>query len=171
MRLRRVAPYGQHVLRSTATAIATGLALTATACGTTTPKSAPRVTGEPLNVAEDRLDGLGLRYRTVGGGTFGILVRSHWFVCSQAPEPPRVAREVVLTVAKSCTVPDTVGESLDDAEDELEDIGIDARVHSLDGGPVVMQGLWTVCRQTPEPGAAVQPVDLYVSHDCSSEGG
>jgi len=150
--------------------IAIGLLLSATACGETTPKPVPDVTGDPLNVAEDTLDALGLRYRTVGGGAFGIVIRSHWLVCRQTPRPRRIAREVVLTVSRACSIPDTVGESLEDAEEQLERSGVDVREHSLDGEPIVAEALWTVCRQEASAGAPLQLVDLYVSHDCAWPG-
>jgi hypothetical protein len=45
----------------------------------------PNVTGQRLDVAEMHLDAKRLRYREVGGGTFGVVVRSNWNVCSQEP--------------------------------------------------------------------------------------
>ena len=60
------------------------------------------MTGRRLDVAESTLDALGLRYHTAGGGTFGIVVRSHWIVCRQDPPPHTVATRVLLTVARSC---------------------------------------------------------------------
>ncbi len=61
---------------------------------TPSPKPAPRqasavtlpdVVGQRLDVAELHLDDLHIRYREVGGGTFGIVVRSNWTVCEQEP--------------------------------------------------------------------------------------
>jgi beta-lactam-binding protein with PASTA domain len=152
---------------------ATALVLAVTACGTAPRKVVPDVTGEPLNVAEDTLDAVGLRYRTAGGGFFGIIVRSNWVVCKQSPAPHRVSSTVLLTVARACTVPDVVGQSLDDAEDELDDRGIDVREISLDGEPIILESRWTVCRESPAAGPPVhagEPVELYVSHDCTWAG-
>jgi beta-lactam-binding protein with PASTA domain len=149
-----------------ATVICAALLLVATACGSTQPAAVPDVTGKRLDVAEDTLDASGLRYRTAGGGAFGIIVRSHWYVCEQIPTPNVRATNVTLTVARSCSVPDVVGESLEEAEDELRDAGIDVRAHSLDGEPIIVESLWTVCDQEPAPGAPAQSVELYVAHDC-----
>jgi beta-lactam-binding protein with PASTA domain len=154
---------GAHLI---AAAVVSGLVLLGTGCGATHPKAIPDVTGQRLDVAEDTLDALGVRYQTAGGGAFGIVVRSHWVVCEQSPPAHRIAGSVLLVVARSCIVPDVVGESLDDAEDELAEAGFDARDHSLDDEPILVESLWTVCRQSPAAGAPVQPVDLYVSHDC-----
>jgi hypothetical protein len=132
------------------------------------PEGGSRVTGEQLNVAEDTLDALGLRYETAGGGGFGIVVRSHWIVCEQSPPPDRVASSVVLTVARVCSVPDVVGMSLGEAEDELADQGFDVREHSLDDEPIVDESDWTVCRQSRSRLApAPRSLDLYAAYDCS----
>jgi beta-lactam-binding protein with PASTA domain len=144
--------------------VALGLLLTGAACGSTRTAAVPDVIGNQLNAAEDTLDAAGLRYRTVGGGTFGILVRSRWTVCRQSPAPKTRAKSVTLFVARSCTVPGVVGLRLDDAEDELEEAGYDVDAHSLDGGPVIVQHFWAVCRQSQ---ADATTVDVFVSHDCS----
>ena len=65
----------------------------------------PDVTLQPLNAAEDTLDAKGLGYQAVGGGLFGIVVRSHWMVCRQSPRPGLPARSVTLYVARSCAAP------------------------------------------------------------------
>jgi beta-lactam-binding protein with PASTA domain len=155
----------------TAAAVVSGLVLVGTGCAAAHPRAVPDVTGQRLDVAEDTLDALGVHYQTAGGGAFGIVVRSHWVVCKQSPPPHRIASSVLLTVARSCSIPDVVGTSLEDAEDQLTEAGIDVRKHSLDDVPIVLESFWTVCRQSPPAGAPVQPVDLYVSHDCSWAGG
>ena len=74
--------------------LALPLLLVAAGCGFTSRARTtvvPDVTGEPLDVAEDTLDAVGLNYQTVGGGAFGIIVRSHWTVCRQRPAPGRRA--------------------------------------------------------------------------------
>lgn len=81
--------------------LAISLLLALTACGA--PARAHRVpalVGERLDVAEDTLDAVGLRYQAVGGGVFGIVVRSNWVVCRQTPEPGRVATSVTLEVCR-----------------------------------------------------------------------
>ena len=77
-------------------------ALLAAGCGHVSPRRVPDVTGERLDLAEDRLDDLGLRYETIGGGVFGIVVRSHWVVCDQEPAPGRVDTRVELYVERDC---------------------------------------------------------------------
>lgn len=62
----------------------------------------PNVTMEPLNAAEDELDTRGLAYDVVGGGLFGVIVRSHWTVCKQAPAGGRRSAHVTLYVARNC---------------------------------------------------------------------
>ena len=91
---------------SLAALAAVALVLAATACAQTAPRAVPNLTGQRLDVAEDTLDALGLRYRTAGGGTFGIVVRSHWIVCRQDPPPRTVASTVLLTVARTCAAPE-----------------------------------------------------------------
>ena len=142
-----------------------------TGCGEAQRRSVPNVTGEPLDVAEHTLDRAGLRYETSGGGAFGIVIRSNWTVCRQSPPPRRVASSVLLSVARSCSIPYVQGESLGDAEDALREAGIRYSEHSLDGDAIVVESFWTVCRQSPPSGTPVRPVQLFVSHDCYAEGG
>jgi serine/threonine protein kinase len=67
------------VSRSTGTATASG--------GTLSPDSVtvPSLAGQPLDLAEQRLDDLGLRPSEEGGGLFGVLVPSDWDVCDTSP--------------------------------------------------------------------------------------
>jgi hypothetical protein len=77
----------------------------AAGCGSSSSGSTarvPDVTMEPLNAAEDELDTRGLHYDVLGGGLFGIVVRSHWTVCKQAPAAGRRAEHVTLYVARDC---------------------------------------------------------------------
>ena len=63
----------------------------------------PNMVNVELDHAEARLQALGLTYRTVGGGIFGIVVTADWTVCSQHPRPgTRVAKgsSVELDVEK-----------------------------------------------------------------------
>ena len=82
-----------------------GLAHATTGCGGGRRQKVPDVRGERLDVAQERLDALDLRYETVGGGAFGVVVRSHWTVCRQEPKPGVVARSVRLIVDRDCPLP------------------------------------------------------------------
>jgi hypothetical protein len=65
----------------------------------------PNVHCRRLDVAEDIMHGHHLRTREVGGGVFGIVVKSNWFVTRQRPVAgARVARRtrVSLYVAREC---------------------------------------------------------------------
>jgi hypothetical protein len=67
--------------------------------------SVPDEVGQRLDVAEDDLSGKGLTYDEIGGGTFGIVVRSNWTVCKTKPSGGSTASEgdsVKLIVARSC---------------------------------------------------------------------
>lgn len=82
----------------------------------------PDLLGERLDVALSDLDGLGFGeddVELVGGGTFGILDESNWFVCEQRPEPGDTTLENLrLIVDRTCpdvgaAEPDvTTGETL-----------------------------------------------------------
>ncbi len=52
----------------------------------------PSLAGQPLDVAEQRLDALGLRSSEEGGGLFGVLVPSDWNVCQTSPGPGTMVR-------------------------------------------------------------------------------
>jgi serine/threonine protein kinase len=52
----------------------------------------PSLAGEQLDVAEQRLDDLGLDSERVGGGLFGVLDPSAWDVCDTIPAPGASAR-------------------------------------------------------------------------------
>ena len=47
----------------------------------------PSLAGQSLDIAEQRLDALGLRSSEEGGGFFGVLVPSDWNVCQTSPGP------------------------------------------------------------------------------------
>jgi len=77
------------------------LVVLAVGCGgTTTPKRVPDVRWQLLDIAEARLDARGLGWEEVGGGTFGVVVRSHWYVREQLPRPGRKATTVRLVVER-----------------------------------------------------------------------
>jgi serine/threonine protein kinase len=52
----------------------------------------PSLAGQPLDVAEQRLDDLGLRSTAEGGGLFGILIPSDWDVCATSPPADSTVR-------------------------------------------------------------------------------
>jgi hypothetical protein len=53
-----------------------------TACGGPVPGD---LIGQRLDSAEAELDQQGISYTEVGGGVFGIVVKSDWVVCSTSP--------------------------------------------------------------------------------------
>jgi serine/threonine protein kinase len=52
----------------------------------------PALAGQPLDVAEQRLDDLGLRSSEEGGGIFGVLIPSDWNVCETSPAANSLVR-------------------------------------------------------------------------------
>jgi PASTA domain len=77
------------------------MALALAGCGgTPQPKRVPDVRGQRLDVAEARLEARGLRWEEVGGGVFGVVVRSHWYVEDQIPLPGKRATTVKLVVER-----------------------------------------------------------------------
>jgi serine/threonine protein kinase len=52
----------------------------------------PSLVGQPLDVAEQRLDGLGLNSTEEGGGIFGVLITSDWEVCATSPAADSTVR-------------------------------------------------------------------------------
>ena len=61
---------------------------TATAGGESSSPSGvtvPSLVGQPLDVAEHRLDDLGLHFSEEGGGLFGVIDPSNWDVCNMSP--------------------------------------------------------------------------------------
>jgi len=69
------------------------------------PVSVPDEVGERLDVAEDDLHAHGLSYREVGGGTFGIVVKSNWIVCETRPAGGASVKKhtrVALVVDRDC---------------------------------------------------------------------
>ncbi len=77
----------------------------------------PNVTGQRLDLAESHLQRAGFdptKITIVGGGTFGVVVKSNWQVCTQAPAPGEVVSSGPrLSVGRTCetvqqtTVPTT----------------------------------------------------------------
>jgi Protein kinase domain/PASTA domain len=52
----------------------------------------PSLVGQPLDVAEQRLDDLGLASTEEGGGIFGVLIPSDWEVCATSPSADSTVR-------------------------------------------------------------------------------
>ena len=63
----------------------------------------PNITGKALDQAEGTLLSDGIGYKVYGGGTFGVVVPSHWTVCSQTPAAGVTATAVNLVVARTCS--------------------------------------------------------------------
>ena len=147
-------------------------ALAAGCGGSPEPTAVPDVRGQRLDVAERRLDGAGLEYERVGGGAFGIVVRSNWNVCDQTPKPGAQASKVTLVVDRSCPppaprtfrVPDLVGSRLSDAEARLARRGARFDVVRLDDAVPPRRA--TVCEQEPGAGTRTTSVTLYAARDC-----
>jgi beta-lactam-binding protein with PASTA domain len=143
-------------------------------CGSSEPKVVPDVRHERLDVAEERLDSIGLNYEEIGGGTFGIVARSEWHVCRQEPAPGKKASTVRLIVDRYCpsepvtevVLPDLVGDPLEAAERALERKDVGYQVASWTGGRVVRAGA-RVCDQEPDAGRRAAEVTLYVAADCT----
>jgi len=138
------------------------------------PKRVPDVRGQRLDLAEDRLLLRGLDYEEIGGGNLGIVIRSHWWVCDQTPPPGRLGTTVKLVVERDCpsasspvpVVPNVTGESLEDAGEELDDLGIRYDTETYDDDEPLVEHLWEVCSQDPIGGERASSVELYVERDC-----
>jgi len=85
--------------------------LGATACGASKsdqPKRVimPNVVGQSLDIAESNLQTAGIdpsKIAIAGGGTFGIVVKSNWHVCSQTPAAGAVASSTPrISVQRTC---------------------------------------------------------------------
>ncbi|HET7855861.1 MAG TPA: PASTA domain-containing protein [Gaiellaceae bacterium] len=146
-----------------------------TACGGAGAERAPDVTGERLDVAQERLDDRGLEYEVIGGGALGVVVRSHWVVCEQRPRAGKRTKSVELVIARSCPavvtarVPNVTGLRLDAAKRLVEDRGLEAVVVDQGLGEVLVESNWTVCDQWPYAGERAHSVELYVEHFCDNE--
>jgi hypothetical protein len=138
----------------------------------------PNVTGNRLDLAVERLEDVGLNYDLLGGGTFGVVVKSNWYVCEQHPAGGSRAASVELVVDRSCpsvsapstrppVVPALEYRRLDDARADAADAGVDVVLYDEGAGPVLVESNWTVCSQYPEPGERAWTVDLYVERFCA----
>jgi beta-lactam-binding protein with PASTA domain len=131
-------------------------------------RSAPDVRGQRLDLAEAVLDQAHLDFETRGGGIFGVVSASRWWVCKQVPRPGAMTTSVVLIVDRSCawSVPDVVGLSLDQAEDVLDEADSPYRVTTESGERPVLESRWEVCEQTSGSGPSTRPVELVVARSC-----
>src|SRR5579871_4654848 len=67
----------------------TAVTQTVTSAAPTSAKAvakAPNEIGKRLDVAESDLEESHLPYQVIGGGTFGVVVPSHWTVCETEPK-------------------------------------------------------------------------------------
>jgi beta-lactam-binding protein with PASTA domain len=138
-------------------------------------RSVPNVRGDRLDVAETRLDDLGLEYEELGGGAFGIVTASRWEVCDQTPRPGEQGTRVRLVVDRigTCppppqrlfTIPHLVGARLADAEETLKARRVPHALESWDGNPIV-RARARVCEQEPVAGRRAPAVTLYVAREC-----
>jgi hypothetical protein len=95
----RQAPTVASMTRYLSLLLGVALVLGTAACGTPARnRRVPSVSGERLDLAEDTLDATGLDYRVIGGGAFGIVVRSNWIVCRQTPSANSWSKSVTLYV-------------------------------------------------------------------------
>lgn len=135
------------------------------------PRAVPDVVGMRLDVAQDRLEYLGLGWELAGGGTFGVIASSRWWVCDQEPAAGRTASSVLLVVDRECgprlvQAPDVEGLRLDTAKRRLAARGLEYRVVSLEGTSPRIDSEWIVCDQEPPPGVATSVVTLTVGRTC-----
>ena len=85
------------------TALIALLAAVLAGCGgAAEPRRVPDVRSQRLDVAEARLDARGLQWEEIGGGVFGVVVRSNWYVDEQIPRPGKRATTVRLIVGRNC---------------------------------------------------------------------
>ena len=141
-----------------------------TGCGgKQTPHRVPDLRGKRLDVAEERLDARGLDWEELGGGAFGVLVRSNWYVCEQEPGPGTQAHTVRLIVDRDCPaprVPIVLGQRLDQAVRRLDAAGVSYRAVTRGGNTPLVLHRWHVCEQEPYLGAYAFFVELEVARLC-----
>ena len=128
----------------------------------------PDLRGLRLDVADAKLDTIGLDSDTKGGGTFGVVVRSHWRVCDQEPPAGVTAANVLLVVDRDCewTVPDVTGLRVKAAEAALVREGTPYRVLYPGEPRRPPHGRFLVCAQDPEYGRTSEPVELSANRIC-----
>jgi beta-lactam-binding protein with PASTA domain len=129
----------------------------------------PDLRGQRLDIAQAHLDAIGLDSDTRGGGTFGVVIRSHWQVCDQDPSPGSTAREVLLSVDRECEwqVPDVTGLTLKRAARELARTGTPYTVAYPPAQQPRRGARFTVCGQDPEYGPTTSSIELTVDRICA----
>ncbi len=69
------------------------------------PKTVPSESDQRLDVAEEELESQGWHFKVVGGGLFGVVVKSDWTVCESRPgggAAVPASTTIRLIVARSC---------------------------------------------------------------------
>lgn len=102
-------------------AIASAFVLVLVACGADEPSVMPDVTGTKLDVALSDIKAAGFddEPEVLGGGMFGVVVKSNWTVCEQDPAPKdEISGKPRLTVDRSCD--ETEEKSDEPAEEPTE---------------------------------------------------
>jgi len=134
-----------------------------------TPIAAPDVRGLRLDVAESRLESLALEAKTSGGGTFGVVKRSNWWVCAQDPAAGTAATEVELFVERECSwkAPGVAGMALAQAEKALDEANVPYDAVDVEGKQPLVGQRWMVCGQRPTGGITTSRVRLVVARDCA----
>lgn len=90
------------MMRTSTTLLLLALLLALVGCGSGS-HVVPSVVGERLDLAESTVNDAGLEYEEIGGGAFGIVVRSNWTVCAQEPKAgEETSGKVKLIVERSC---------------------------------------------------------------------
>lgn len=132
------------------------------------PVSAPDVRGLRLDVADTRLESLNLDVRTAGGGSFGVVRRSKWWVCTQDPRPGQRTTEVEVFVDRECTwaVPGVTGLALARAQRALDKADVPYDEIGVAGRQPLAGWRWFVCEQRPTSGIATSRVRLTVARAC-----
>ena len=92
-----------------------------------------------------------------------------------------VLRTVIIALAlsltsaacgdSSATVPNVVGQQLDEAKSMLERAGLEVETEGGGVFGVVDEAAWEVCRQEPEAGQKAGQVTLFVERECNGEAG
>jgi beta-lactam-binding protein with PASTA domain len=132
------------------------------------PLAAPDVRGLRLDVADSRLESLGLDVKTSGGGAFGVVNRSNWWVCTQDPGPGRETTEVEVFVERECSwrAPGVAGLTLERARRVLDRANVPYDEIDVEGKQPLAGRRWLVCRQQPTSGVATSRVRLTVARVC-----
>lgn len=106
-------------------------------CGGAPEGGVPDVVGKRLDVAESDLKDAGYDTEEVGGGTFGIVVKSNWTVCETEPSAGATgASKVKLIVDRTCDVPAPAAQKDAAASDTPADGAEAGTTSTLEADPV-----------------------------------